>query len=63
MRIDSNKVKLIQGLMTQGELAEKAGISRQGLSTILSRGTCRPISLAKIASALDVEPKELFKEE
>jgi DNA-binding XRE family transcriptional regulator len=64
MRIDTNKIKLLYTShgFNQGELARTAGLSRQGLNTILQRGTCNPESLIKIAEALSVNPQELVKE-
>lgn len=65
MRINTNKIKLLYTSygFNQRELARLAGLSRQGLNTILQRGTCNPESLIKIAKALNVTPQELAKEE
>lgn len=65
MRIHVTTIKLLQvkkGL-TQSQLAEKAGFSRQGLNGILQRGTCAPESVVKIARALDIDPELIIREE
>lgn len=48
---------------TQQQLADKIGISRTGLNGILTRGTCHPSNLVKIANALDIEPVKLLNNE
>lgn len=45
-----------------GQLADKAGVSRQNLSTIKGRGTCTALTACKIA-ALGVDVTEIIKEE
>lgn len=49
------KEYLIELGITQKELAEKAGLSRVGLSKIISSGNATEVSLKKIAKALDVD--------
>lgn len=65
MRIDSIKIKLLlaEKEMTQSDLAEKCGLARQNISITLSRGTCSPAKVAKIAAALGVPAQEIIKEE
>ncbi len=65
MKIDTTQVKILQAEqgLTQKTIAEKAGISRQGLSIILQRGTCSPHNLKRIADALGVQPIEIVKED
>ena len=49
--------------LTQEQLAEKAGISRQHLGAIEAPNLCRPISLDllfNLASALVIEPYKLL---
>ncbi len=48
--------------LTAAALAQKAGMSRQNLSTILTRGTCSIISAGRIAEALAAELEEIVKE-
>ena len=49
--------------MNQSDIARKSGMSRQIVSTILTRKTCSPVNLAKIANALGVDPGEIMKTE
>lgn len=46
-----------------GQLADKAGLCRQNLSTIKTRGTCTAITACKIAAALGVDVTEIIEEE
>lgn len=65
MRIDKTKTDLIiakSGLKYK-EIAERANMSRQSLSTMLCRGTATPPTLGKLAKALGVDPAELIKQE
>ena len=48
--------------MTRTELAERAGVSRQQISTIMLRGTCSPKTAGKIALGLDVPVEEICAE-
>lgn len=45
--------------MTKSELAEKSGLSRQSISTILQRGSCKPVSASKIALGLGVSVDDI----
>lgn len=51
MKIDSINIKLMMAEqeLRQIELAEKVGMSRQNLSTILTRGTCSTVNAGRIA--------------
>lgn len=49
--------------MKLGQLADKAGLCRQNLSTIKNRGTCTAITACKIAAALGVDVTEIIEEE
>lgn len=46
-----------------GQLAEKAGLCRQNLSTIKRRGTCTAMTAIKIADALGVDVTEIVEED
>ena len=46
--------------MNLTQLAAKAGISRQNLSTIKTRGTCKALTACKLAAALGVDVTELL---
>jgi lambda repressor-like predicted transcriptional regulator len=64
MKISVMNIQAMQvqrGLFTQAELARAAGMSRQALCTILARGSCSAQSVARLATALDVDPREIMK--
>ena len=44
------------------DLAERAGISAQGVSAILRRGTCSVSNAGRLADALDVDVQRIWKE-
>ena len=46
--------------MNLTQLAAKAGISRQNLSTIKTRGPCKALTACKLAAALGVDVTELL---
>ena len=65
MKIDSIKIKLMlaEKNLTQSNLAEKCGISRQNISAMLARGTCSIANVGKLARALGASSREIIKEE
>lgn len=65
MKIDSTKLELLtaQKGMTFSKLAENSGVSRQSISTVKMRGTCKPTTLVKLASALNVDPADIIEKE
>lgn len=48
------EIQLAEQGMTKTDLAQKCGISRQNISTIIRRGTCEPKTAGKLASGLGV---------
>lgn len=65
MKLDIFQIKLImaeKGLRIK-EYSELCGISRQNISTILTRGTCEPKTAGKLAKGLGVDVREIVKEE
>lgn len=63
MYIDGLKIEMFlaeQGL-TKAALADKCGISRQNISTIVRRGTCEPKTAGKLARGLGVEIEDILK--
>lgn len=48
--------------MSKSALAEKCGVSRQSISTILGRGTCEPKTVSKLAAALGVTVAEIVQQ-
>lgn len=49
--------------MKLSQLADKAGMCRQNLSTIKSRRTCTALTACKIADALGVDVTEIIEQE
>jgi len=65
MTINSQKIELLaaQKGLKLGELAKKARISRQTLSTIKGRGTCTAQTAIKLADALETSVTEFIRQE
>lgn len=65
MKINAHKIKLIlaEMEMTRSDLAAKCGISRQNISTILTRGTCAPKTAGRLAKGLGVPLTEIVEED
>ena len=63
MIINTDKVRILaaQQGTNLSKLAEKAGVSRQTISTTMTRGTCRTETAVKLATALGVEPETLLE--
>ena len=61
MNISKEKINILlaETGLTQTELAARAQISRTGLSGIIAKGMCRPVTAGKIANAFGVSVKEL----
>ncbi len=64
MKINSKKLEIMCAELeiTKTELSKRTGISRQNLSTIIGRGTCLPITAAKLAKGLNVDLSEILAE-
>ncbi len=62
MQISKQKIELLQARkrLSGTVFAERAGLSRQSLSTMKRRGTCSPISAAKLATGLGVDVSEIL---
>lgn len=65
MKVNAHKIKLILAEMdmTRTDLAAKCGISRQNISTILTRGTCAPKTAGRLAKGLGVPLTEIVEED
>lgn len=65
MKVNRTKIELLQAEqgMSSKELAEKAGMCRQNVSIIKTRGTCTPVTAAKLAQALGVNPADIIETE
>ena len=64
MNISRQKIELLQAEkgFTAITLAERSGVSRQNISTLKQRGTCNPITAAKLAEALGVGVAQIAEE-
>lgn len=64
MTINTTIIKLLLAElgMTQADLANKIGLSRQSVSTVLTRGTASPKTVGKLAAGLGVRPKDIIAE-
>ena len=58
MKIEARLAEL--GL-TKTALAERCGVSRQNISTIVRRGTCEPRTAGKLAKGLGVELADIIE--
>ena len=63
MRVSERKMSLClaKACATQGQIAEKAGMSRQTLAKIIRGHECRPDTLGRLSKALEVEPQDLVE--
>ena len=61
MLINTDKVRLLtaQQGMNLSKLAEKAGVSRQTLSTTMTRGSCRTETVMKLCDALSIDTSDI----
>lgn len=64
MNISRQKIELLQAEngITVAALAERSGVSRQSISTVKRRGTCNPITAAKLAKGLGVSVTQIVEE-
>lgn len=64
MIISTLKIDLLRAeqQLTCAALAERSGVSRQQISTILRRGTCNPLTAAKLAQGLGVSVTDIIRE-
>ena len=64
MNISTTKIEtmLAERGMTKSALAERAGISRKNVSTIIRRGTCESKTAGKLAFGLGIPVAELIGE-
>ena len=65
MYIDSFFIEslLAERGLTRKEIAERCGISRQNVSTIIRRGTCEPRTAGKLAAGLGVQVNDIAARE
>lgn len=65
MIINTTKIEILKGErgLTNVALSDRCGISRQNLSTIIRRGTCNPVTAAKLARGLGVPVADIISRE
>lgn len=61
MKVPALRAHRIRAVLSQAELAEKAGVSEPSITRLEGGGDARPSTIRKIAKALNVEPQELTK--
>lgn len=63
MKINAMKIDILlaERGMTKAALAEKAGVSRQNISTTIRRGTCEPRTAGKLAAGLGVPLADILE--
>ena len=57
------EILLAERKMNMTELANTSGISRQSISTIVRRGTCKPCTVGKLAGGLGVRIEDIIQEQ
>lgn len=65
MKINATKIETLlaeQGI-TKSALAQKCGMARQNISTIVRRGTCEPRTAGKLAAGLGVTVADIIEKE
>lgn len=65
MKINNSRIKTLMAkqALTIKALAGRMNTQANNLSTVLTRGTCRPETAIRIADALGVQLEEIVKEE
>ena len=53
------ELRLAELGITKAELAQRCGLCRQNISTIIRRGTCEPKTAGKIAAGLGVRVDDI----
>lgn len=62
LNIPEVKRQMATNKLRNMDLADRSGISRQGVSLILKRGTCSIINAGRLADALEVDAGTIMKE-
>jgi DNA-binding XRE family transcriptional regulator len=60
---EASGIEMGTNLMTQGKLADVAGVSRATINTALLKGSCSTQTAGKIAKALGVDPADIIEKE
>lgn len=64
LKVSANRIYYLMSahLMTQGNLAEMAGVSRATINSALLKGSCSTTTAGKIAKALGVDPIDIIED-
>lgn len=64
MNIKAQRIETIMAErgMTKAALADRCGMSRQNVSTVIRRGTCEPKTAGKLAAGLGVSVVDIIEE-
>ena len=62
MKLNTAKIDILlaKKIWTKTMLAEKCGVARQNISSVLVRGICEPKTAGKIAAALEVDVESII---
>ena len=65
MTINATKIEVLKGEqgLTNMALSDRCGIKPQNISTIIRRGTCSPVTAAKLAKGLGVPVTEILSDQ
>jgi len=65
MLLSTSRIRLEMGRqgLTYSDLAERGGLSRQGLYEVLRRGSCTPAMAGKLANGLGVPLEDIVLQE
>lgn len=65
MKISRQQIEIAQAQagMSAAKLSEASGVSQQQISTIKTRGTCNPITAAKLSRGLGVPLESILEKE
>ena len=63
MQLNTDKIRILiaQQRLNRQQLADKSGVSRVTISTLLCRGTCQTETAIKLSEALGVEPEVILR--
>ena len=63
MNIKAQRIETIMAErgMTKSALADRCGMSRQNVSTVIRRGTCEPKTAGKLAAGLGVSVADIIE--
>lgn len=65
MKIDRKKIEvaMARAKLTKPALAAKAGMPIPTICTVINRGSCKPVTIGRIAEALGVDVLDIIQDE